>query len=60
MDEDLTLDDMLRSAYRLSWPQPQRREGVARRFAQAVRRSLRPSRLEGWPVALSVPGQEPT
>jgi hypothetical protein len=60
MDDDLTRDDMLLSAYRLSWPQPERRESPARRFARAVRRSLRPSRLEGWPVALSVPGQEPT
>ena len=53
--DDLILEDLLLSAYRLSWAPPQRREHPARRLARLVSRTLAPERLEGWPITLSHP-----
>lgn len=59
MDFDLSLDDMIRSAYRLSWPAPVVKTGLSgASLRRTLRRALercRRERLEGWPVALSAP-----
>lgn len=52
IDVDPTLQDMLRAAYRLSWPGPApRRSSPLRRLASLCT----PERLIGWPVKLSTP-----
>ncbi|MBC7906282.1 MAG: hypothetical protein H7Y60_05980 [Rhodospirillaceae bacterium] len=56
MDFDRSLDDMILSAYRLSWPAPatKPKRGLLRRV---VNRCLN-QRLEGWPVVLSAPARQ--
>lgn len=60
MDFDLSLDDMILSAYRLSWPAPATKpaSGGVRRVLRRAVEACRPQRLEGWPVALSVPARQ--
>lgn len=59
MDFDLSLDDMILSAYRLSWPAPEVKSGFGgaklRNLLRSAVNSCRGQRLQGWPVALSVP-----
>ncbi|HLO74894.1 MAG TPA: hypothetical protein VK196_00380 [Magnetospirillum sp.] len=53
-DTDPTLDDMIRAAYRLSWPGPvKRRPRRVRRLIGGVLRLRRHGDLRGWPIALS-------
>lgn len=55
-DADPTLQDMLRAAYRLSWPGPAPRGPTPlRRLAGRVAGLCRPERLTGWAVELSSP-----
>lgn len=59
MDFDLSLDDMILSAYRLSWPAPDAKADFGsaklRRLLRHAVNACRSQRLKGWPVALSVP-----
>lgn len=55
-DSDLTIDDMIRASYRLSWPGPTpRRPRPMRRLIGRVVRLCRRQTLQGWPVELSAP-----
>lgn len=58
MDFDLSLDDILLSAYRLSWPgpvlRPSRRAALRRLVRDAVGLCRR-QRFHGWTVPLSAP-----
>lgn len=62
MDFDLSLDDMILSAYRLSWPAPDTKtEFGGPRLRRLLRRAVnacRGQRLQGWPVTLSVPASQ--
>lgn len=53
---DPTIEDMIRAAYRLSWPgpAPRRPRRVSHVFGRMVRLCRRQT-LQGWPVALSAP-----
>lgn len=56
IDADTTLQDMIRAAYRLSWPGPAPRPPTAfARLKQRVAGLCRRHRLAGWPVQLSAP-----
>lgn len=59
MDFDRSLDDMILSAYRLSWPAPAAKPksggNALRRLLRRATQCCRSQRLEGWPVVLSVP-----
>jgi hypothetical protein len=50
---DVTLEDIVAAAYRLSWPapQPKAKPSLRRAFGRAVRLCRRQT-LEGWPVML--------
>lgn len=53
-DAEPCLQDMIRSAYRLSWPGPApRRPRKLHRLFGRVARLCRRQHLQGWPVALS-------
>ncbi len=56
IDPDPTMHDMIRAAYRLSWPGPApRRPAPVRRLLDRVAGLCRRDKLAGWPVALSAP-----
>ncbi|MBC7950622.1 MAG: hypothetical protein H7Z12_02225 [Rhodospirillaceae bacterium] len=59
MDFDISLDDMILSAYRLSWPAPDSKADFGgaklRRLLRRAVEACRRQRLKGWPVALSAP-----
>ncbi|MBX9635554.1 MAG: hypothetical protein K2X44_11290 [Magnetospirillum sp.] len=63
MDFDLSLDDMILLAYRLSWPTPEAKPGLGginlRRVLRRAVERCRRERLEGWPVMLSAPAACP-
>lgn len=58
MDFDLSLDDMILSAYRLSWPDPSVKPKYKRSLLRRVVDRCLTQRLEGWPVALSAPASQ--
>lgn len=55
-DIDPTIEDMIRSAYRISWPGPAPRRPLrVRRMLGRMVRLCRRQTLQGWPVMLSAP-----
>ena len=58
MDFDRSLDDMILSAYRLSWPDQSAKPKFKRNLLRRVMDRCRNQGLEGWPVALSAPASQ--
>lgn len=53
---DPTVQDMIRAAYRLSWPGPApARPRALHRLLGGMVRLCRRQTLQGWPVTLSMP-----
>lgn len=55
-ETDLTIEDMIRAAYRLSWPGPAPRPPTpVAQLRARVSNWCRREKLTGWPVVLSSP-----